>query len=270
MEKLHLAVDRLAAFPPIQHWRVDRYEQRFARAQQVNLFRGVFAGYAEAERSAPSTKPIGYDHPEPAAMYEERTRLVYPSDYPVLFWLQRLLATGACDSLFDLGGHIGVGYYAYQRYLSYPESLSWRVCDVPAVVERGREWAKTHDRRGQISFTDQLGEATGKDLFFASGSLQYLPHTLAEILAGLSSRPRHLLINLLPLHPRESYFTLQNIGTAFCPYRIGAESGFIRDITRLGYQLVDRWQNLEKACFIPFHAEHSLDRYHGFYFKVAS
>lgn len=266
MEKLHYAVDRLTALSPIRHWRRERYEHRFSRADQVNLFRGVFPSFTDAERSAPQTKPIGYDHPAPAAMYEERTRLVFPSDYPLLFWLDRLLSE-LCGTVFDLGGHIGVGYYAYQRYLKYPKIFRWLVCDVPAVIARGREWAQKHDTRGLLSFTDQLSEANGQDVFFASGSLQYLPQTLAEILARLKQAPHHLLINLLPLHPRNDYFTLQNIGTAFCPYRISAEPSFMRALTGLGYQLVDRWQNLEKACPIPFHPDHSLDRYHGFYFR---
>ena len=270
METLHHAVDLLVALAPIQHWRIDRYERHFARAEQVNLFRGVYESFTEAECSAPHTKPLGYDHPAPAAMYEERTRLIFPSDYPMLFWLQCLLATGQCSSLFDLGGHIGVGYYAYQRYLHYPQHLRWLVCDVPAVVARGREWAGTHDKLGQLSFTESLEDASGVDLFFASGSLQYLPQEFGEVLAGLAQPPQHLLINLLPLHLRESYFTLQNIGTAFCPFRISAEQRFVHQVTGLGYRLVDRWTNLEKACPIPFHPEHSLDRYHGFYFSRAS
>lgn len=270
METLHQALDLLVALAPIQHWRVDRYERRFAYAEQANLFRGIFESFTDAELSAPHTKPLGYDHPAPAAMYEERTKLIFPSDYPILFWLQRLMSAGQCTTLFDFGGHIGVGYYSYRRYLTYPRALRWQVCDVPAVVERGREWARDHDNLGQLSFTDAMEEASGKDLFFASGSLQYLPQGLGDMLAELAQPPRHLLINLLPLHLRESYFTLQNIGTAFCPYHVSSEQRFMHEITSLGYRLVDRWVNLEKACSIPFHPEYSLDRYHGFYFSRAT
>lgn len=99
------------------------------------------------------------------------------------------------------------------------------------------------------------------------GSLQYLPDTLAARLAALASRPRHLLLNLTPLHETRSFFTLQSIGTAYCPYRICAAGPFIESLANLGYDLVDQWENPEKRCEIAFHPEHSLDRYHGFHFR---
>lgn len=63
----------------------------------------------------------------------------------------------------------------------------------------------------------------------------------------------------------QDYFTLQSIGTAFCPYRIAAYAPFLEGFTRLGYQIVDRWQNPDKHCQIAFEPEHSVDVYHGFY-----
>jgi putative methyltransferase (TIGR04325 family) len=71
------------------------------------------------------------------------------------------------------------------------------------------------------------------------------------------------LINLLPLHPQYHYWTVQSIGTAFCPYRIQHSETFFSDLARLGYRVEDRWENLEKECWVAFEPEHSLDRYHG-------
>jgi hypothetical protein len=34
--------------------------------------------------------------------------------------------------------------------------------------------------------------------------------------------------------------------------------------------MVDSWENPDKKCEIPFHPEHSLERYHGFYFRRAA
>ena len=42
---------------------------------------------------------------------------------------------------------MGVSYYAYQPYLTYPQGMTWQVCDVPAVVRTGRELASVRDER---------------------------------------------------------------------------------------------------------------------------
>ena len=210
--------------------------------------------------------PLGYDNPAAAAMYVERTRKTYPTDYPVMFWLQKLLAQGF-TSVFDLGGHIGVSYYAYRRYLTYPSTLRWTVHDVPAVNQRGREVAKERDADRYLSFSEDFNAVDGMDILIALGSLQYLPETLASRLAKLQKPPRHLILNLTPLHEQNSYFTLQSVGTAFCPYRITAIPTLLKALEELGYASVDHWENPDKKCSIPFFPRHSLDRYHGFYFE---
>jgi putative methyltransferase (TIGR04325 family) len=266
-QKLHTIVDSLGTLPGLIDLRKARYHRRFATAERVNLFHGVYPDAAAAAAAIPPTKPAGYDNDAPAAMYDERTRQVYASDYPVLFWLSTLLTEQQCR-VFDVGGHIGVGYYAYESYLRYPSVLQWCVSDVPAVAERGRELAKTKDLAGRLTFTSDLNAADGFDILFASGSIQYLPVTLGQLLAGLANKPLHVLVNLLPLHASETYFTVQNIGTAFCPYRIESREAFVAGVTAAGYRLCDSWENLDKRCSIPFvEAHYSLDRYYGFYFE---
>lgn len=243
-----------------------QYEKTFAKNRGANLFRGVFTSFEEAERSAPKTLPLGYDNPESAAMYLERTRKTYPTDYPVLFWLNKLFADGV-NSVFDVGGHIGVSYYAYRRYLAYPPHLRWVVHDVPAVMARGREFAQERDKERCLDFADTFDRISGFDVMTAQGSLQYLPESLAERLASVAVPPKHLVINLTPLHERLSFYTLQSVGTAFCPYRILSVAEFLRPLEQLGYQLIDSWDNPDKKCHIPFYPEHSLERYHGFLFS---
>lgn len=265
--RAHRLIDTLAHWPPLQRQLQRRYEHHFCRARgKAHLFRGVFDSFAAAQDSAPPAAALGYNNADAAALYLERSEQIYPGDYPVLFWLSKLLA-GSPQQLLDLGGHIGVSYYAYRRYLDYPAKLRWNVHDVAAVMERGRILARDMDGSGQLQFCARIDELDAIDLLLALGSLQYLPDTLAQRLARLPALPPHLLLAAVPIHARQSYFTLQNMGSAFCPYRITAMEEFVASFEAMGYQLIDRWESPEKSCLIPFHPQHSLERYHGFYFR---
>lgn len=266
LARAHRALDLIAELPVLRNVARRRYDRVFENNRDRNLFRGVFSTFEEAALSAPNSRPTGYDNADAASMYVERSKKIYPTDYPVMFWLQKLLADG-CANCFDLGGHIGVSYYAYRKYLTYPRTLRWTVHDVPAVMAQGRHWASENDRDGCLSFSDDFDAVSGVDVLMAQGSLQYLPDTLADRLAKLSVRPSHILLNLTPLHNTHSYFTLQSIGTAFCPYRITAKFDFIESMQGLGYLMVDHWINPDKRCMIQFHPDHSLEGYHGFYFR---
>ena len=245
-----------------------RYTRTFFahRALTHHLYRGVFASFDEAQASIPAANVNGYDNKESAELYRERTRRVFINDYPMMHWLGRFFAEGA-RNVFDIGGHIGIAYYAYQKYLAYPAELRWTVMDVPAVNAAGERWAKEHDPAGRLHFADDVDQASGADVLFAAGSLQYLRYSLIEALQTMERRPRFLLLNSVPIHMRESYFTVQNIGTACCPYRVTAEREFLGGLSSLGYELQDRWENPQRSCIIPFHPERSLDRYFGFAFR---
>lgn len=256
-------VDSLTQVPGLRQL---LHEVRFRRNLRENLFRGVYASFDAAAATKPSNGPLGYDNPDAAVMYRDRMKVVFPTDYPVLFWLQQLFAKG-CTQLFELGGHVGVSYYAYQTVMSYPDALCWVVSDVPAVMERGAVMSKNMDELGKLSFEGDFSKAAQADVFLAMGVLQYLPETLADRLASLERMPRHLLLNLTPLHPAHAYFTLQSIGTAFCPYRIEQMSAFLDSLKALGYTVRDTWINPDKACKIHLHPKHSLDHYYGFYLQ---
>ncbi|GAA0717930.1 methyltransferase, TIGR04325 family [Dokdonella soli] len=267
-QSLRATADWAATVPGIRHVLEALYERRFTHGAPTtgNWYRGVFSSFAEVQASAPTTRPLGYDNQHAAALYRERARRVYISDYPVMLWLARLFESGN-TSVFDIGGHIGIAYYAYQRYVRYPDAIRWRVLDVPAVIAAGAAWAHEHDVCRRLEFTERPADADGCDILFASGSLQYLDYTLADLLGSLAQPPRHLLVNLMPIHMNESFFTLQNMGAAYCPYRIMAEREFIDGLKALGYTQQDRWENPDRRCEIAYRPAHSLDRYFGFYFS---
>ncbi len=250
--------------PPLLTLRRHRFERYFASAVGANLFRGVFHSFAEATRSAPATKPIGYDHPDAAAMYRDRVVRVYPGDYPVLFWLSRFGAE--VTSVLDFGGHVGPSFYAYRKYLAFPPHWRWTVCDVAAVVRAGEALARERGER-QLSFTTDLKDGSGADVFLANGSLQYLEPPLEQLLAAMTVPPRRLIVNLLPLCEGEGFVTLQNISASFCPYKIQNRQAFINGVRSAGYELVDEWQNAEKSCRIHFNEDRSLHFYTGMLFE---
>jgi len=240
------------------------YEQHFARASgRRRLFRGVYRTFEEAKQAAPRTKPLRYD--DTAYCYEENHRIILSSDYPVIFWLSRLLPE--CSSVVDFGGNVGMAFYSYQKYITYPPHLCWLVYDLSDVVEAG---LRIHGREGApagLTFTTTLSDCAGGDILLASGSLQYVPETLPQVLAGIGTRPRHLLLNKLPVCEGDSFVTLQSTGTGFSPYRITNRKALLDQLSSLGYGLEDAWDNPGMPLVIPGEPAHSLSAFSGMYLR---
>lgn len=243
------------------------YRRLFQRPYQADAhYYGVYETYDEALRDAPPTLPTSYDVDGAGRMYHKQLEQIRVSDYPAVHWLSRLLSGGQ-RKVFDLGGHIGLSYYGFHRYLDYPADMRWTVHDVATVVSAGRDWAAKHDPEGRLAFTNSREDADGADVLFTSGALQYLDYTLPELLRRLDQPPSHVLINMVPMHPTRSYFTLQNIGFAICPYRISAVPEFIAGMEELGYSIVDRWESFERHLEVPFAPTCDVECYYGFYFR---
>jgi len=260
--------DVLINSPPVINIRKREFDKHFELDTRANLFKGIYESYQEAIGYSPETKTIGYDNKAPAGMYKDRVGKLYPYDYPVLFWLEKILDDDN-NRVFDFGGHIGLSYYSYIKYLSI-KKINWLVYDLDEVVNAGIEFAREQDKAHQLNFTRDLSEASGFDVFLASGSLQYLEGNLTDILSGLSDWPKYIVVNMLPAYKGKGFYTLQNIGTAFCPYQIFNNDDFINGVLDNGYELFDEWRNEDKACEVAFEPEHSLDHYKGYIFKKLS
>jgi putative methyltransferase (TIGR04325 family) len=258
------ALRALAFRSPLRGPLEARYEQYFASEPKANLFRGVYDTHEDARRDAPPSKPVGYDNPGPAGMYRNILERMELSDYPVLFWISRI---AGARRLFDLGGHVGLRYYGFRSRLELPADFVWQVMDVPAVVEAGRALA-LEKKAAHLSFTDRREDMEGADILYATGSLQYLDEPLPAILGRVQRRPAHVILNQTPMHDGPPYYTLQSIGTAFCPYRIEDRPALLAGMEQLGYERVDRWTCPEKTCAIPFHPDHSVRGYDGAYFRA--
>ena len=259
-------LDRVEGVPIVRVLSRASHDRRFAANTNRNLFRGVFSSYAAAEASAPRTRPVGYDNPASAEMYLQRLA-VEDHDYAPMFWIADALSHGT-RRIADVGGSVGIKYFAFGRHIAFPSDMVWRVIDVPAVIRRGRQFAATRGDARPLEFSDAPTDASGMDLLFVSGALQYMPVTLAELLDTLPSKPARIVVNTTPVHERRSFFTLNSIGTAYCAYRIQQRDEFVNAIRSRGYRLRDEWINAGKRLRIPLQPEHSQVQYTGFCFDA--
>jgi putative methyltransferase (TIGR04325 family) len=241
------------------------YARAFAR-RPANRFRGVYRTFAEAEAAIPTGHPVGYDHDAMTTMYRNRMDKACQSDYAVLFWMREILRATPAALVLDVGGHVGVSFHGWQKYLDFQPGLRWLVQEVPAVVEAGTELARERGVRG-LAFTSDLAAGRGGDVLLAAGSLQYVDLTVPHLLDAVGSRPAHLILNKMPVYDGESFVTVQSTGRAFHPYRIYNATELITSVTALGYELVDDWQNREQHCEIPFTRGKDIDAYTGYYFR---
>jgi putative methyltransferase (TIGR04325 family) len=259
-------VDKVeGAVPLIRKWHRFEYEQHFMRiAEWERLFSGVYASFAAANAAIPPGRNNSYDNPDSATFLGYKSS-IRSSDYPVLFWLEKLLRQN--PRVFDFGGYLGISYYSYQKLLDYAADLQWTIYDVPAVAAAGAKLAEEKDARRQLAFTTSLERAQEFPLFLSFGSLQFPESTFAEIFQGFSTLPPHVLINKLPFTDGETFYTLHNMGPALAPYRVANREEFLQSAYDMGYELVDSWENPEFGCYIPFHPDHLVRAFSGLYLR---
>jgi len=248
--------------------RVPGLERAYARrmlasARKPGLFAGCYATYAEAMAAIPQGRVAGWDNAGCAAIFDGPLP-TQPSAHAVFFWLSRLVGEGT--RLVDYGGGPAVTYRLYAQRAAMPTGLRWTVVDVPAIVAEGRRVAAAGGLEG-VAFADSLAEAGPCDILLSAGALQYMEHSVPGLLAGMAERPRHIILNKVPLTDGAAYWSLQNQGPAVCPYRIYNTRDFLAYFDAEGYALVDRWQVAELNCDIPFHPDRSIAEQAGFMFS---
>lgn len=227
-------------------------------------FQGVFETMDQARSAAPPSRQFGYDNPAAAGLYQRQLQPRW-GDHALLYWLSKLITP--TSSLFDIGGNMGVSFYAFERYLNYPSTFQWVVYDVPASVELGRKFQRENPRN-QLAFTINLDDLSGSDIVLASGALQYIDWSLPDLLAKLAPRPGHVLINKIPMYDGPEFVTLQDIGPAICAYRIFNRQKFCESFKHLGYAIEDEWQIGDLQCRIPFHPARTVHACTGLYFRL--
>lgn len=248
--------------PVLEHWR----RKHFVSKEGLASCYGLFESFAEARASLPPS--LAFDQAALAAEYVEvRTKRIFAYDYPVLWWLERAIRHGAARVL-DIGGSVGVHYYAYRRYFEMPPELTWRIVEVPAIASIGREMALRTDAQA-LSFVEDLESAlSGADIWISAGAIQYFEDGRpSDLLKRCATRPKHILLNKLPLYAGQDFITTQNLGEgSFSPFHVYNRAAFIGDMTALGYTLGDEWAVHERSLYLPGHPDRSFPTFTGLYF----
>ncbi|WP_422003346.1 methyltransferase, TIGR04325 family [Reyranella sp.] len=199
-------------------------------------FLGAYRSHEEALQHVRSGRGKGYDNDGVSEVSKALMQEVPLWDYPVLFWLQRL--SPEIHRIVDAGGHIGVKYRAFSRYLDL-DRIDWVVYDVPAQVRAGRAAVRPQDRT--LSFADRLEDVPPADLLLGSGLLPYLDQPLTELVGRLRQRPRHILLNKVATRDGPTVVTLENFRLAEVPYHIRNVREVPDALDALGYDIVDSW-----------------------------
>ena len=261
------AACRIISAPKVRPARSDGEEMAFRSPRGHAAYWGVYGSFAEARARLPDNP--GFDLPALASEYVSvRTKRVYEYDYPVMRWLEGAFHAGA-NTVLDIGGSVGVHYYAYGKYLRMPSNLSWEIVEVPAIVSIGRALAR-QQHAPALSFTTDLREAIvgrSHDVWISAGAIQYFEDAHPAKLLGLCAvRPIHILLNKVPLYGGEDFVTTQNIGEgSFSPVHVYNKRGFVRAIEGCGYTLRDVWDVNERRMYIPGHPERSFQWFTGLY-----
>jgi putative methyltransferase (TIGR04325 family) len=249
----------------------DLYSYYWVFPRKGVAHRGVFRSFEEATAACPKGKRLGHnqeiiaDRCHPVMQNAERRIGSFdPRDYPVLVWLARALEDGS--SVLDLGGNVGLGYYAYRRFISYPTSLRWVVCEIPQLCQAGRRLAREHKAEG-LEFTEEFAQGDGSGIILSCGTLQFLESSLAQLVLTLKRKPRHILIQRVPLGDERTFYTMENVGYAYCPYRVQNKQELFDSLAAQGYDLIDSWKD-SKLFRIPFHPRRTVNGYHGAYFRL--
>lgn len=224
-------------------------------------FQGVFANRDAAVAAVPSKYTVGYDNDNVVDLNFDWMCKVAPWDYPVILWLNKLLPDN--PRLLDAGGHMGTKYRAFQPYIDL-SAVDWTIYDVPAITRAGETRAR-EEGLTSLRFISDLEGCDTPDILLASGLLQYLDMPLEALFKQLPQPPKHVILNKVALHDRDTLFTLENFYSGLVPFQIRNESAFRKELEKLGYRIVDEWEIPDLTHNIPTHPEVGSFINKGFY-----
>jgi putative methyltransferase (TIGR04325 family) len=224
------------------------YKRIFLRSGRGRFY-GVFNTVEEAKSFMADSKPTSYADVDLTETNIESFMSMHLFDYPVMAHL--MMGLSEIKHLIDFGGHIGVKYYVYQRYIPSLKEVNWKVIDVPFCVERGLREASRRNVKN-LSFCTDLSEATNCDALLVSGSIQYVGKPLGDLLDSMKNLPQTIIFNKLPLHGGPDFYTIENFGKAKVIYHIFNKDNFEAQLRSRHYSKADEWVIESRDIFIPF------------------
>ncbi|MFT7592985.1 MAG: hypothetical protein ACI8R4_000296 [Paracoccaceae bacterium] len=157
-------------------------------------FSGVFPTREQAPSSLPGHRRAAYDNDDVAEVNFAAMTQRMAWDYPVIYWISTLLQKSPQShlSVLDAGGHMGTKYIAFFDLIPV-QDLTWSGYDLPAILRAARSLQASGTVPEKIRFIDDPGTAGQVDMLLASGLLQYLDVSLAELLGQMAAPPRYVL-----------------------------------------------------------------------------
>jgi putative methyltransferase (TIGR04325 family) len=260
---------RFKRFAPIQRLRRERAKRHYFSLSGFAAHFGVFSDFEEARTFLPPSKE--FDNESLASEYVTvRTKRIFSYDYPVIYWLTKVFGEGA-RKIFDIGGSVGVHYFAYRKFVEYPVELRWHIFEVPVIAKIGSQYAEKHGESA-LSFGTELDfEKIDADIWVSAGALHYIEtaFNLGKWLRQCSCRPNHILLNKLPIYSGKKFVSTQNIGDrAFTPHYVYNRDEFISEVVDSGYELVDEWSVPARQFVLFDDPVRSFGSYSGLYFRA--
>ena len=213
-------------------------------------FTGVFPTREAAIAAMPTDLKAGYDNQEIADVSFQQMCELAVWDYPVVFWLDRLLS--GRGTLIDAGGHQGTKFIAFKNVLDLRD-LQWVVYDLPGIVSVARKRQADGMIPSEIQFQTQLSQLPPADALLASGLLQYLDCSFSSLVQDLPQPPRIILLNKVALRDGPAVFTHERIGHTRVPYHIRSRKAWEAEIAALGYCVRDSWDIPDLGHVISTH-----------------
>src|SRR6202046_2951170 len=84
---------RIESIPVLRMLLKALYRKRFS-GNAWGAFCGVHDNFKDADRAAPRTTPLGFNNAAYGQEFEDRLSRALSFDYPVMFWLGRLIQAG--------------------------------------------------------------------------------------------------------------------------------------------------------------------------------
>jgi len=235
-------------------------------------FRRGFATREEAERCAAAYGFMEHEHPQAIRRHMALAEHARPSDYAVMFHLERVLP--GVKRLVDLGGNVGNLFYCYSKYLKLPEGFRWVVVEIASVAEAG---ARLAGERGEerLRFAASLKDAAaeGRDVetvLLVSGALHYFEQPLGEMLAEAGTAPAHVIVNRSPVLEAGTVIGIQDGGDYVTTARVLDRRALVASMEKAGYRLADEWAAAELSLRLPLRPQSSVESYSGFLFTRAA